>query len=253
MLEKIYLELTNKNSKFKEQLLKLVDEYLDGFETEDGRIKKDFKKLSEFQNKMDELFKNYGIPFMAWMALSINKILKKAADNFKEDGAEFGDVEYIQQLLGIKDNKVIQKRNGQTTAMFALFSLAVIKLDIINKIQGAMLGDSRIKDFKPALRNAVSKKFNDFFEVNSVAMIFNTYNAANFFFAKKYDYKKFRYEGGLISDSRDFCVERDGHEFFIEDGKSWNEYEWKGKIPGVDFFVQVGGYNCRHWLVFLKE
>lgn len=252
-MEKLYLELNKRNSKFKEQLLDLVDEYVDGFETKDGRIEKNFKKLAEFQKRMDEFFEKYGIPFMAWMALAINKILKQAADNFKEDGAEYEDVEFMQQLLGIKDNKVVKNRNGQTTAMFALFSLAVIKLDVINKIQGAMIGDSRIKDFRPALKTAVSRKFNDFFEVNAVAMIFNTYNAANYFFAKEYKYKKFRYEGGLISDSRDFCVERDGLEFWIEEGERWNDLEWKGKIPGVDFFVQVGGYNCRHWLVYIKE
>jgi hypothetical protein len=253
MLEKLYLELTKKNNRFKQRLLSLVNEFIDEFETEEGRIKRDFKKLSEFQSRMDAFFDEHGVAFMAWMVMAIDKLLKQAAKNFEQDGATYEDVAFMRELLGAKGTAVATKRNGQPTVLYSLFTLGVIKLDIVNKIQGAMLGDSRMKDFRPAMQRAVSRRFNDFFEVNTVAVLFNTYNAANRFFAKEYKYKKFRYEGGLIADSRDFCVERDGLEFWIEDGESWNDLDWKGKIPGVDFFVQVGGYNCKHWLVYIKE
>jgi hypothetical protein len=65
--------------------------------------------------------------------------------------------------------------------------------------------------------------------------------------------KKFRYAGGLVNDSRPFCVARDGKVFDEGAIRSWGRLgDWKGKIPGTDeatIFVYLGGYRCRHWLV----
>jgi len=65
--------------------------------------------------------------------------------------------------------------------------------------------------------------------------------------------KKFRYTGGLINDSRPFCVARDGRVFDEGEIRSWGRLgDWKGKIPGTDeatIFIYLGGYRCRHWLV----
>lgn len=65
--------------------------------------------------------------------------------------------------------------------------------------------------------------------------------------------KAFRYAGGLINDSRPFCVARDGKVFDEGTIRSWGRLgDWKGKIPGTDeatIFIYLGGYRCRHWLV----
>jgi len=65
--------------------------------------------------------------------------------------------------------------------------------------------------------------------------------------------KKFKYAGGLVNDSRPFCVARDGKVFDEGAIRSWGRLgDWKGKIPGTDeatIFVYLGGYRCRHWLV----
>ena len=64
---------------------------------------------------------------------------------------------------------------------------------------------------------------------------------------------KFRYAGGLVNDSRPFCVARDGKIFDEGAIRSWGRLgDWKGKIPGTDeatIFIYLGGYRCRHWLV----
>jgi hypothetical protein len=247
------LELKRRLEVLQQKLLKHVDDFIvNELETSDGYIKRDGSKISKFQQSMDDFFDENNIAFLAFMVASLEKLLKSAAGNFKKDGAEYDDVKYMLEILGVKNGVVQKKRNSHPTVLYAIASMSVIKIDIINKMQGAFIGDVAIKDFRKAVEGSVRRKYHDFFEVNSVAALFNTYNAANRFFAKKYNYTKFRYEGGLIADSRDFCVERDGNEFFIEEGERWNEYEWKGKIPGVDFFVQVGGYNCRHWLTYIK-
>jgi len=63
------------------------------------------------------------------------------------------------------------------------------------------------------------------------------------FFADMLELDLFVYEGSIIESSREFCIERHGKEFTRADGESWNDEEWKGKIPDVDFFDQVGGFG----------
>lgn len=62
----------------------------------------------------------------------------------------------------------------------------------------------------------------------------------------------FRYVGGIIKDSRDFCIERNGGYYHRDEIISWVDKEWKGKFRGTNqttIFQWVGGYNCRHSLV----
>lgn len=249
----MYLQLVGKNKEIKEKLNKHISDFLDNLNTKDGVIQRDYAKFAEFEKHMDKFFDKYGIPYMAWLVHAIDQLLKQAANNFSEDGATYDDVKFIREMFGVKGDEVARKRNGQPTALYALASMAVLRLDVVNKMQGAFIGDSSLNDFRKAIENSTSRKFHDFVEVNSVAVLFNTYNGANYHFAKKYDYNKFTYEGGLIAESREFCQERDGKEFWIYQGKEWNDLEWRGKIPGVDFFVQCGGYNCRHWLEYFKD
>lgn len=65
--------------------------------------------------------------------------------------------------------------------------------------------------------------------------------------------QRYRYVGGVIEESRDFCRNLDGvvlSESEIRD--IWNSETWQGKEPG-DPFVVRGGYNCRHMWVAVEE
>ena len=82
----------------------------------------------------------------------------------------------------------------------------------------------------------------------------------------------FRYAGGILNDSREFCVHRNNHYFHIKEIELWGEMKeysdsqknfvtikewkkengWKGMIAGTNpqnIFTNIGGYNCRHSLV----
>ena len=64
--------------------------------------------------------------------------------------------------------------------------------------------------------------------------------------------KRWRYEGGVIDTSRDFCVSLEGSELTEEEIQSIWADQWAGKEPG-DPFVVRGGYNCRHFWVPVEE
>ena len=66
----------------------------------------------------------------------------------------------------------------------------------------------------------------------------------------------YRYSGGLIKDSRDFCIQRAGQYFHESEIKSWAGLNWAGKRAGTtesSIFVFCGGWNCYHQLIPVSD
>lgn len=62
----------------------------------------------------------------------------------------------------------------------------------------------------------------------------------------------YRYLGGTIADTRDFCSQRDGNYYHENEVMEWADDDWQGKISGTNssnIFSNLGGYNCKHSLV----
>lgn len=63
----------------------------------------------------------------------------------------------------------------------------------------------------------------------------------------------YRYAGGLVRESRDFCVSRDNKQYHIKEIEDWgNLSDWQGRIKGTNssnIFTNLGGYKCNHSLV----
>lgn len=59
----------------------------------------------------------------------------------------------------------------------------------------------------------------------------------------------YRYIGGIVEDSREFCLSRVGKTWHVSEIQEWPSLTWDGKIPGTNttnIFTNLGGYNCRH-------
>lgn len=62
------------------------------------------------------------------------------------------------------------------------------------------------------------------------------------------------YQGGLINDSRSFCIQRNDKCYSEEEIKKWKDLNWIGKPEsGYDPITDLGGYNCRHRLDWISE
>lgn len=72
-------------------------------------------------------------------------------------------------------------------------------------------------------------------------------------YSKKKELTHAYYLGGLIETSRCFCQQRNDMIWSLERVNSWNDLSWKGKIEGVDVKIALGGYNCRHYLMWIDE
>ena len=105
--------------------------------------------------------------------------------------------------------------------------------------------------------------------------LYQQYDAAyNMVIGNKFGFKYFVYQGGLVKDSRDFCVAHNNKVWSLDEMKTWGEwtpsqgvypdgYEVKAKdiykvpsylgYPGYDPGIDRGGYNCGHSFGFIRD
>ncbi len=243
-------DVQKETQKVKDKFNDMLLEYVSNLDTKDGFIQADEDAIAELQKQFDAFYKKVSRPFIAFMALKIKRALRLAMEEMDGDITTVTDME---KLIGIDGDKVKKNAVGKKrTVLFAIGAMTAVTSDLLMLSGQAFNGEVKRKDYRRSLLRRANRRFHDFVEVYAIAAITQSYSAVKITYAKKQGYKKFRYVGGLVDESREFCVQRAGHEFFIEQGEEWNDLWWKGKIEGVDFFVQIGGYNCGHYLEFIK-
>ena len=105
--------------------------------------------------------------------------------------------------------------------------------------------------------------------------IYQQYDAAyNSQLGNDFGFQYFIYQGGLVTDSRDFCAAHNNKVWSIEEAKEWEtwtpsmgdypaDHPMKSKspyqvpsylgYPGYDPLIDRGGYNCRHSLGWISD
>lgn len=71
--------------------------------------------------------------------------------------------------------------------------------------------------------------------------------------ADTYGLTCFVYEGGLIKDSRQFCIDHLGQVICQDEIEAIEAQDWQGKNPDVPFVISLGGYNCRHTAMWIPD
>lgn len=62
----------------------------------------------------------------------------------------------------------------------------------------------------------------------------------------------FRYDGGVIDKTREFCRERAGGYYHQSEIEAWADEDWQGRnrfTTKSSIFIYCGGYNCGHSLI----
>lgn len=66
----------------------------------------------------------------------------------------------------------------------------------------------------------------------------------------------FQYQGRPIDTTREFCRARAGKYFHRREIERWADEDWNGKMKGTTsstIFNYLGGYNCRHVLIPVRQ
>jgi hypothetical protein len=79
--------------------------------------------------------------------------------------------------------------------------------------------------------------------------------AYNMQIGNEFGFNYFVYNGGLVVDSREFCIEHNGNVYSMDEAKEWinwvspttGEKPSYMNYPGYDPMIDFGGYNCRHF------
>lgn len=74
--------------------------------------------------------------------------------------------------------------------------------------------------------------------------------------SQKAGLKYYQYLGGIMDDSRPFCIARANKFYSKDEVESWAKLNWQGKRPGTTastIFVYAAGFNCLHQIIPVSE
>lgn len=106
----------------------------------------------------------------------------------------------------------------------------------VNTIKNIMRGVEVTGDLRSSMNTAVAGVVYDFA---------GAFVAAK---ARTTGLDSFKYVGGVVRNSRDFCINHTGNTYTSAEIQNIWSGNWQGKKPGNPFQVR-GGYNCRHYWI----
>jgi hypothetical protein len=218
--------------------------------------------------------------FVRDFAQGLLPLFRSALDNISQMGSTVSRTEILAQFLPIRNyinsqfaqlNTVInsntklnqsvadsQVSTGQVQLLAAEATAAVInqleteQQSIIQTIVLGSIAGLAIAPFLSQLRSAVSKSVKRLTTVFDF-IVRNFDGALTLIKSKNSQIQKFKYVGGTISTTRDFCRTHNGKIYTQDEiNKIWRGQTWGGKAPGDPFIVR-GGYNCRHFFVPVSD
>lgn len=242
------------------QLIASLDKVFQTFSVEQAKVL--LPQLSSSIEAVSDLTNKY---FLSVVSPEVVKRFDKVVEGAKE---------LTDLRFGLKGDKFI--RGGVLETIFKEFGSTEVK----NIMSKAVSGNMDKKEFLKQMRGFVTgtdekpgiseRKWKQF-----AYDVYQQHDAAyNKKLAEEFDMKYFIYQGGIIRDSRDFCVAHNNKVWTTEEAETWKEwtpskgeypegYEVKAKdiysVPsymdyeGYDPLIDRGGYNCRHQLGYISE
>lgn len=256
-LDSIPKDFVNKVNKEQKAIYELVLKKLDLLERKNGIItitQANLKIANEISNELVKVlstgdYKTFVRDFIKefdQQAVINDKIIKQTInDTFIKDKAEL----ILAQYKKIATENLIQ--SSVLTSVLA---------DPIKKeIEKAILNGSSIADLTENIRDITIGNPEQLGRLDRYAnqiaydAIATTDRAYTKTISEDNGIEFYRYAGGLVSESRDFCIKRDNKQYHINEIRDWgNIQNWEGRIKGTNtsnIFTNLGGWRCSHSLV----
>lgn len=242
----------------KEIMLEMLDSLEKLKRDENGNIKRTQSNLSIIEDINDDLKKI----FKASEYLSLTSVFLKEFDEqakitddfFKKAFGEFEVSAFNLKALETSRKQAFELMAGQSYLTSNLYN------PVKNILTDAVIaGDSYSKTVK-AISQAIQggtingNKLEGRLYRYAKQMAFDTFAVADRGYtnniAQDLDVEWYAYRGGLVEDSRQFCITRNGKFYHKKEVEAWGDLkQWDGKIPATDsktIFVYAGGYRCNH-------
>lgn len=207
--------------------------------------------------------------------LSLSEALPRRFEKVLESAKKLTDLR-----LGMSGGKSV--RGGFLESMLKDPSLTEVKQLVSRAVTGGMSMRELVKALTDKITGAEGKTGSLERQYQRFAYdVYQQYDRAyTSKLADEFNMEYFIYQGGLVVDSRDFCVAHNGKLFKVSDTEQWRTwsvnkardngefpegYEPKQKAeqwndtpgymnyPGYDPMTDFGGYNCRHFAGFITK
>lgn len=224
--------------------------------------KNNIRLLAELQARLTEFKNTFANRAFAKLGNNMIEMTSLTSDYFNSlVGSKKTIANIMDKLKGYSDLVGIDKRGKIISGSFLdnLAENAQMRTKLSNYMMNSVAGQTDYKTFLKGFKDIVKggDGINGAYEKYTTGYAHDTFfsqgQQQDNFFADQLGLNYFVYEGSAIKDTRDFCRDRHGKVFSREEAEGWNDMDWQGKIPGLDFFVQRGGYNCRHILRWITD
>lgn len=241
-----------------------IQAYLAGaFATDDdGRITFTISNIrttrTGVRRVFDRFFRAEGIPLLSWLFKRLQQVFAasrrmfstmKPVEQRKADSA----LALLMNRLGFNLTNGSLIAGGYLSQVFRMDDVAAqVARDII-----------QLLPTRPTLarvRERLEQRFfsrggggylNAYFRRFTSDLLFQFDASTQRVMAEQLDLQYFEYSGTIIRTSRCFCERRVNRVYTTQYAEKWNKKQWKGKMKDGDFFIDRGGYNCRHHLSYI--
>lgn len=258
-IDATYKELERKIRQQEQLFLDIfIEELADELEYDSNGINPltNYTIMTKINDRFDEAYITFITPFLIWYA---NKLLEAgdlSLEYFQSIGedATKKDTAYLAGMIGLVGGSI---RKGSFLANLGM--MGELRQQLQDTVMKAVVSGQKfnqlLRNVKTVFKSSKNQPslLSKYYLKYAFQPVMQVLNATSYKMAKQFGLTHFLYAGDIIEKSRSFCIHRTGNVYSIEEGQSWNNIEWKGKIQGVDFFVQVGGTNCKHYLQYQRK
>lgn len=244
----------------------VLDKLISELEVSDGKIVNNNKNI-DLTTVLDKIIKDFNnnefakvIRLFANDLLSIEGLNKTYFSIIEKDQQKLNEIskdvnKELNKKLGL-DEKGAVKKNGY---LDKLAKDTKLKVKLKKITYNAVIKGKPIDDFKKQMKTLVQgdAKVNGELTKHMNTFAYDTYQqfdrTAGEMFAEQLSLNAFIYNGGKIDTTREFCRERNGKVFTIDEAMGWKKLEWDGKNKNYNPLQDAGGYNCRHTLDYISN
>ncbi|MEM2002120.1 MAG: hypothetical protein QXT77_05710 [Candidatus Methanomethylicaceae archaeon] len=171
---------------------------------------------------------------------------------------EFANLEYNAAASAVAEGVFLSSKKIAIRQLlgddFKTNFINVVRDNLISSIEGQANFTEMVQNmsalFDGQERNAQMLNWTKQIASDRFAITDRAYGAA---IATELDLVFFQYLGGLVKDSRKFCIDRVNKFFHVNEARAWAKLDWAGKFRNTNeenILQWCGGWRCNHVPVF---
>ena len=215
-----------------------------------------YEHANQSDSVFDEAYKTFIMAFLIYLGQKIIDGAVLTVADFSSRGIQpvGNEAKLVGRMIGFVDGKVVKGGYLSTLGRMSVLRDYFHKY-IVSAISSAQKMNQFLKNVKPIFISTDKAKsaFSSYYGKYAYDSLQQATNSIALYIADQRNLTHYEYHGGLVKNSRPFCIEHHGQIFDREDAARFDEQDWRGKIPNVPFLIAVGGWQCFHTIKWLPN